>query len=247
MIIYLSFFVILILIYLIYYYFKAFHSWHPIPSQKITENLYCIKTKIAQFYIITSDKEFILIDTGDYSNHKKLKEEFDILGISPESISAIFLTHSDYDHVAGLDFFQNAKIYASKKEKPLFERTKPRFSFFYYNKKITTEINYLDEASIINIGKIKVQMYETPGHTIGHAIYIVSIEKAIQSPFMFSGDALNIKKGKAVMNYRIHTAYPKTAKKSIQKIASFEPIKLICTAHFGIYDDLSSVFQEWRK
>lgn len=238
---------LLLLFYLIYYYIKAFCIWNKtIPTQKINENLFCIKTKTAQFYIINLGNEFIIIDTGDLKDQNRLKQEFEKIRIAMDTINAIFLTHSDYDHVSGLDFFHNAKIYASEKERPLFERTKPRLSFFYYNKKIKNEINYLKEGEIVKFGEIRIQIYETPGHTIGHAIFIVSINNDKNSPYLFSGDSFNIKNGKAVMNYRINTTNPKQAKKSIQKIASFESIKLLCTSHFGIYDDFPSVFEDWR-
>lgn len=64
-------------------------------------------------YIGTSDGG-ILIDAG--GSAKRITSALDSIGVSPESIGAIFITHEHSDHVNGLRVFagsRNIDVYAS--------------------------------------------------------------------------------------------------------------------------------------
>ncbi|MGZ5540013.1 MAG: hypothetical protein ACXW1O_08215 [Halobacteriota archaeon] len=45
----------------------------------------------------------------------------------------MFLTHTDNDHVGGLNLFKNADVYLSIDEEQMINRTTPRFVGFVYN------------------------------------------------------------------------------------------------------------------
>jgi glyoxylase-like metal-dependent hydrolase (beta-lactamase superfamily II) len=53
----------------------------------------------ANCYLVTSDTEMILIDTGLPGNGKKIVEYVTGIGKNPSEIKYIFLTHSDMDHI----------------------------------------------------------------------------------------------------------------------------------------------------
>lgn len=85
-------------------------------------------------YLIKRNGEYILVDCGiedidtvnktksSADDWKRSKTDGDILwnlekiGVKPEQISKVFITHSHYDHFSGVVHFENAKIYMSQKE-----------------------------------------------------------------------------------------------------------------------------------
>lgn len=75
-------------------------------------------TAINTFLVQTSDQT-ILIDTGF---GKKLFTNLQALGVSPEKVNVVLLTHMHGDHIGGLlrddkPAFPNAKIYVAKQER----------------------------------------------------------------------------------------------------------------------------------
>jgi N-acyl homoserine lactone hydrolase len=58
----------------------------------------------------------ILFDTAGFNERVMLYERLGQLGMKPEDIGAVFLSHFHFDHVANVGMFPNAKIYLHEKE-----------------------------------------------------------------------------------------------------------------------------------
>jgi hydroxyacylglutathione hydrolase len=64
-------------------------------------------------YLLTTDKGFILIDTGFSKNRADVEKELESAGCTPETLKLILLTHGDFDHsgnAAYLRMMYGAKI-----------------------------------------------------------------------------------------------------------------------------------------
>jgi glyoxylase-like metal-dependent hydrolase (beta-lactamase superfamily II) len=153
--------------------------FYPLPTGKITDNLYCIRDKDdTNFFIYSKGEDIICIDAG-YRNNNYVKEEFRKIGINPRSLDAIFLTHTDMDHAGALDkdsnsdWFGNAKIYLSKQEEDLIQKRQRRKFLFYTPIEIIRNYDYIKDKETKIIGKIKIKAIHTPGHTSGHMAYLV--------------------------------------------------------------------------
>jgi len=85
-----------------------------IETQEVVPDIYAIRTKNANFYVIKDIEEYIAIDAG--CNEKMAKNELRKLNINPDKITSVFLTHTDPDHIAALSLFKNATIYISCEE-----------------------------------------------------------------------------------------------------------------------------------
>ncbi|MCK5811904.1 MAG: MBL fold metallo-hydrolase [Clostridiales bacterium] len=198
----------------------------PLKTSQIIKNISCVKTGIANFYLYKYSKGYIAIDCG--SDTKKANKGLNKLGISPENITHVLLTHSDYDHVKGLPLFTKAAVYMGRGEEQMINKTTPRFNTFKFNKPLATkEYNLLLDTEELLIGDVVVFCIATPGHTPGSMTYL------IDNTYLFSGDALSIKKGKIepffsgfVMDYFEHL-------KSIKKIKDIRRAKMIFTGHHG--------------
>lgn len=49
-------------------------------------------------YLIRTTNGFILIDTGDSSDSKRLEKELDLLNVNCQNFKLVILTHGDFDH-----------------------------------------------------------------------------------------------------------------------------------------------------
>ncbi len=130
-----------------------------------------------------------------------MKREFSFLGINPNEITNLFLTHSDFDHASGLCVFQNAKIYLSSNEEPMITRTVARKYGIFYNKKIGRAYKLLKGNDEVIVGTIKIRAIETPGHTPGSMSYLIDDE------ILFVGDVFKLIDGKAYPNSPLYLLY----------------------------------------
>ena len=68
---------------------------------------FLIKDEFVNMYLIKDSLGYIAIDAG--KDLMVIETELHKLNIKPEEVIAVFLTHSDMDHVAGIPLFKNAK------------------------------------------------------------------------------------------------------------------------------------------
>lgn len=211
-----------------------------IKSQLIMDGIYAIKNDWVNFFLIKNNGEYIAIDAG-WSKDTTITE-LRKLDIDCSAVKAVFLTHSDIDHVACLDLFTNAAVYISKEEKPLITGKKSRF-LFYYNSRIKKPYKLLEDNQTLTVSGIKIECISTPGHTIGSMSFIIN------NKYLFLGDAFAIIDGKAVCfdpQVEFGELYNMDAAaqvKSINRVSQLSDILYIFTAHYGyvVYD--SSLFE----
>ncbi len=204
--------------------YKAF--FYPIETQKITDTLFAIKNKDANLFIYKTENHYICFDTG-YGNNE-IKSEMSKIGIKPEDITTVFLTHSDIDHSKGICLFPQSKLYFGKNEEPLINGKKGRLGFLLNNPKITRDYCLLEDNQTIIIDNTKVKTIYAQGHTIGHVLYQINDE------IIISGDAVISQNGFIKPFYRFFNMNHKKAVESAKKVLEFEGKCLICTAHTGL-------------
>ncbi len=203
---------------------KAF--FYPVETQKITERLFAVKSKDANFFIYKTENQYLCFDTG-YGN-KEILDELSKLDIKPEDITTVFLTHSDPDHSKGIHFFPKSKLYFGKNEEPLINGTQRRLAMLMSNPKITRDYCLLEDNQIITIDDTEIKTIYAIGHTIGHVLYQINDE------IIISGDAVIFQNGFIKPFYRFFNMNHKQTIETAKKIMDFEGKYLICTAHTGV-------------
>ena len=109
-------------------------------------------------YIVTSEKETIVVDPGDDSD--KIIEALEDKSLKPK---LCLLTHAHFDHVlAVVDIIEKYEIQLLLNKKDLF-LLKENIEF----EKIEQSIEFIDENSEVSLGNLSFQIIETPGHTPG--------------------------------------------------------------------------------
>jgi glyoxylase-like metal-dependent hydrolase (beta-lactamase superfamily II) len=196
----------------------------PIKTQQLTENVYVVRTLISNFYIYTDGENTVCFDTGYLPII--IKRALRKINIKMDSISHIFLTHSDYDHVGGIKLFKNGQVYLSVDEEKMITFKKPRV-LLLFNKRIKRKYQLLNDGDITYVGKIKVKSITTPGHTPGSMSYLVN------DSILFTGDTLTIRNGKIKPFFWLQNMSTTLQKESIKKLLKMDNIKFIFTGHTG--------------
>lgn len=212
-----------------------------IGTQKLTPNITVIQAEIVDFYLFKDGKDSIIIDTG--YNPDVITNQFKKAGVNQDSISWVFLTHSDFDHVLGLGFFSNAQVYMSAAEEQMVNGRKARSGWLYHNQPLPYQYTLLKDGEIVRCGKIKVKLILTPGHTLGSACYLVN------DRYLFTGDTLSIKNGKVAPFFKKFNMNTDQQILSIRKLAAYPGIsnvKMILTGHSGIATNVLGAFAPWR-
>lgn len=202
-----------------------------VETKEVVNNIFSVKDTFVNLYLIKDSTQYIAIDAGN--DLEAISGELKKLNIDPEKIIALFLTHTDGDHVAAIKLFKNAKVYLSRQEEQLLTGKKSRFLIF--GTKIDTKVySLIDDQQIINIGKTKIKGILTPGHTPGSMCYLVN------DKYLFTGDALSLKNGKIDRFNELFNTDTKMAYTSMAKITGITGAEYIFTAHHGYTDDYKS-------
>lgn len=197
----------------------------PIKTQKISDNVFAIRTVISNFYIYTDGESTLCFDTGYLP--PLIGVALKRLNIKAESVSHIFLTHSDFDHTGGISVFKQAKVFLSKEEEPMITFKRPRL-LFIFNRRIRKEYSLLKDGDVINVGKIRVKAITTPGHTLGSMSYLVNDHA------LFTGDTLTVKGNTIKPFFWLQNMNTKKQKDSIKKLSAITSVDLIATGHSGV-------------
>ena len=57
-------------------------------------------------YLITAGDGYVLIDTSDSSDRRRLEKELALAGVKPGNLKLVLLTHGDFDHTGNAAFLQ---------------------------------------------------------------------------------------------------------------------------------------------
>jgi len=216
---------------------KAYSQMHTIETGIVTKDVYAIKDKWVNIFLVRSDSSFIMIDAGN--KKKNIIQGLSELQIKPEEVAAIFLTHSDFDHTNGLPLFPGARVYLSRYEEQMINGETSRF-LMVKNKIETGQYQLLDDGQMINFPGVSIKTIHAPGHTPGAMCYLVN------DSILFTGDVLKLVDGKAKEFHHYINMDSKTDMQSIRKLSHLQNIRYVITAHHGVSRDFDRVFSGWK-
>jgi len=144
----------------------------------------CVGPYEANCYILAQDRnnEAIIVDPGDDSD--KIRRVLTRYKLKP---SLIINTHGHIDHIGADDAF-GVCVYIHKGDLDFLSNPNLNLSgFLTLPLRITSPLCTLEDNEEIRLGKIKLQVIHTPGHTPGGICLLLKEPKA---NIIFSGDTL---------------------------------------------------------
>jgi glyoxylase-like metal-dependent hydrolase (beta-lactamase superfamily II) len=183
------------------------------------------------YLVKVNSDECILIDSGAGNSFDALLKNIQSIGLDPDGLKALILTHCHIDHIGSASNFKErfgCKVIAHKLDAEAIEgRDLTPTAAEWYNvkyKPVMLDMIITDESKIIQFGDITFYCLHTPGHTPGSiSVYCdivhtrVLFGQDIHGPFDPSFGS-NIEHWKA----------------SMQKLLDLDA-DILCEGHFGVY------------
>ncbi|AEF85202.1 metallo-beta-lactamase superfamily hydrolase [Treponema primitia ZAS-2] len=155
---------------------------------KIAEGIYSLDCA-GHGHVFYLEDEQTLIDTGMPNKGRRILKELSRLGIKPEGIKRIFLTHHDVDHAGNVRFLEEkagAEIFIGKEDLPYLMNQRARPGIKKYLTKLLGLVPPKHAKTFEVMGNSSgIQTYYTPGHTPGHHVFLYG-------GILFAGDLFRI-------------------------------------------------------
>lgn len=194
---------------------------------EVIPDIYLLEsTKGSSIYLIKSE-EIILIDASIPGRTKHIINEIKSLGINPQDVSHILLTHHDFDHIGnakGLKDQTGAQLWASKEDIPFIQEEKMRPGL----KGLLQLVLKIDKPVIDSIlteeqHPDSINVIPTPGHTPGHTAFLYK-------DALFVGDLALNRGGKLILAPGIFTDNKPLLMESLKRLNQ-QSFEWICPAH----------------
>ncbi len=138
----------------------------------------------ANVYLILDEKKALVDVGGDFDFiHRAVSGYIDV-----KELDYIILTHTHFDHASAtrdLREVSNAKVMLHEKEYDFAKLQNFSSSFFGINFPPFEADSLLKEGDVIDLGKLKLEVIHTPGHTPGSICLYDEGER-----LMFTGDTV---------------------------------------------------------
>ena len=145
-------------------------EWRTSPV-KVFDNLYYVGQTEYSAWAVTTSEGIIIIDAVyDYSVEAQIAGGLRELGLDPEDIRYVIISHAHGDHVGGAAFLQRefgARVVLSEADWGLIEASDASWP------KPTRDIVATDGQEI-RLGDVTITLHVTPGHTPGTLSTVIS-------------------------------------------------------------------------
>jgi hydroxyacylglutathione hydrolase len=204
---------------------RATRSMTPAETGAVNDTVWCIRDKFVNAFIFRGDSGYVMFDAG--FSKRNFAKEMEKTGIDPLEIRAIFLTHTDGDHIGAMALFPHAKVYMHRDEEQMVNGTlgKTKFHKTLWKYQPYDLLNSND--SLMSLG-LKIRIIHTPGHTPGSACFTVN------GDYLITGDNLVVKGGKYEQFLDMFNMDTPRQIGSIKILPDPANFRYILTGHYGI-------------
>jgi hydroxyacylglutathione hydrolase len=227
---------IVAVVFLLARFFAETGKMKALETGAITVGVYAVKDGYVNLFLVKGTDGYIAIDGGDHPGH--IAKELQKLKITEDQVKAVFLTHTDRDHIAALKLFGKEKVYISRDEEQMINGKTPRF-FSLFKNSLPVRYEMMDDGQIVDLAGVKIKGILTPGHTPGSMCYLAN------DRFLFTGDNLSLKDGRADLFNDLFNMDSELQKKSLHKLKNIADVKFVFTSHYGSTDDPKRAFENW--
>ena len=171
--------------------YRGKQIFKPLNTGWIDEHVACVREWVADIFFYRRGDTTIMIDAG--YNYDRLAEKMSWLGIRPQELNSILVTHQDTDPVGAVEadspgLFRDATLYVGEIENRYLTGEVRRRVIYHLYKLPQVTINnkkvLLHDGQTLEIGGVKIECFLVPGHTWGHMVYL------IDDKYLFTGDTI---------------------------------------------------------
>jgi hydroxyacylglutathione hydrolase len=214
----------------------AFWGMMPIEDGKRLDGVEVVKDGFVACYLVDlADGEVALIDACNDPQAKAVLLALSRRGRTAAAVKAVFLTHGDRDHTAGVLAFPQASVLALEPDVALAEGREVRMFKWLRSPKDTgvRVTRALADGEVVELSQVPVRVYAVPGHTRGSAAFLAR-------GVLFMGDSAEAtSEGALAPAKRLTSDDPALNEASLKKLAqTLAPVaaevKAIAPAHSGV-------------
>jgi metallo-beta-lactamase class B len=144
--------------------------WHADPV-KVFDNLYFLgMTEFSAWAVTTSDGIIIIDALFDYSVDDEVSEGLKKVGLDPQKIKYVIISHGHNDHSGGAKYLQDsykARVLLSAADWDLLDRSR--------GTRPARDLVATDRQKL-TLGDTTITIYITPGHTPGTLSYLIPVK-----------------------------------------------------------------------
>lgn len=154
----------------------------PFTGHRVIGNLYAVGTYDLGVFLITSDEGHILINTGLEDSTALIRSNMQALGFDLADIQILLQMQAHWDHTAALAEIKQltgARMLATRKDARVLEDG--GFSDAHFGGRVSFKPvsvdSIIEEGDVIELGDIRLTVYEHPGHTEGSSSYSMVVNE----------------------------------------------------------------------
>ena len=151
----------------------ARETWYA-ESAKVFDNLYFVGGKIHTSWALTTSEGIIIIDTiFPYNSEELIIGGLERLGLDPEDIRYVVISHAHGDHIGGAQILQErygVQVVMGGADWELVESYPNRYSTMAPSRDIVAT-----DGMELTLGNTTLTIWETPGHTPGTLSYTFTV------------------------------------------------------------------------
>ena len=238
----------------------------------VGEGIYAIDTEYVRplmdaSHLIVDNGRAAFVDTGTTLSVPNLLSSMARIGVAPEDVDAVFLTHIHLDHAGGagelMRHLPNAKAYIHPRGAPHMNEPDKLIAgtIAVYGEKMYHEmygdivpieqhrIVEVDDGQRVRIGTREFELIHTPGHALHHYCLVDQSARVV-----FTGDTFGVsyretdtEKGAFIIPTTTPVHFdPDAAHASIDRILSYEPECAYLT-HYSRVTELPKLAQDLHE
>ena len=148
-------------------------TWYADPA-RVFDNLFFVGGKVHTSWALTTSEGIIIIDTVyPYNSEELIIGGLERLGLDPEEIRYVIISHAHGDHIGGAQMLQDrfgARVVMGEADWDLVETYPSR-----YRSMAPTRDIVASDGMELTLGSTTVNLWETPGHTPGTLSYTFTV------------------------------------------------------------------------